>query len=146
MYNQESKSTVSEAWTWTKIISMILFAIVFIAMLGMYGCPKYNVWQQGLEGQAELERAKQNRQIKIQESQAKSEAAKYESEAEITRAKGAAEANRIIGKSLQGNEAYLHYLWINALNERAGEQTIVYVPTESNIPIMEAGRYNKSLK
>ena len=104
------------------------------------GCPKYNVWQQGLQGQAELARATQNRQIKIQESQAKADAAKYEAESEVTRAYGVAKANEIIGNSLKGNEAYLHYLWINALNERAGEQTIVYVPTEANIPIMEAGR------
>lgn len=131
---------VKETWTWVKIITTCVFAALFIAALFMIGCPRYNVWQQGLEGQAELARATQNRQIKIQESQAKADAAKYDAEAEITRAKGAAKANEIIGQSLKGNEAYLHYLWINALNERAGEQTIVYVPTEANIPIMEAGR------
>jgi regulator of protease activity HflC (stomatin/prohibitin superfamily) len=130
----------SETWTWVKIITVCIFMVLFISALFMVGCPRYNVWQQGLEGQAELARATQNRQIKIQESQAKADAAKYDAEAEITRARGAAKANEIIGQSLKGNEAYLHYLWINALNERAGEQTIVYVPTEANIPIMEAGR------
>lgn len=130
-------------WTWTGVITFIVAVFFGFIMLGMWGCPRYNVWQQGLQGQAELARATQNRQIKIQESQAKADAAKYEAESEITRAYGVAKANEIIGNSLKGNEAYLHYLWINALNERAGEQTIVYVPTEANIPIMEASRHNK---
>lgn len=137
---EESVEKVNVGWAWTKLISLSVFMILFIVSLFMYGCPRYNVWQQGLQGQAELARATQNRQIKIQESQAKADAAKYEAESEITRAYGVAKANEIIGKSLEGNEAYLHYLWINALNEREGEQTIVYVPTEANIPIMEAGR------
>ncbi len=109
----------------------------------MFGIPKYNVWQQGLKGRAELSRATQNRQIKIQESQAKADAAKYEAQAEITRAEGVAKANEIIGNSLRGNEVYLHYLWVNALTERQGDQTVVYVPTEANIPIMEAGRFKE---
>lgn len=128
-------------WFWAKMTSLSIFVLVFIVSLFMYGCPKYNVWQQGLEGQAELARAEQNRQIKIQEAKAKAESAEYEKQAEITRAHGVAQANEIIGNSLKGNSEYLHYLWINSLNEREGEQTVVYVPTEANIPIMEAGRY-----
>lgn len=142
-YLEDEKTEVARyAWYVTKITSTVITLLLVTIMLGMWGCPRYNVWQQGLEGQAELAKATQNRQIKIQESQAKADAAKFEAEAEITRAHGAAKANEIIGNSLKGNEAYLHYLWINALNERVGEQTIVYVPTEANIPIMEAGRYN----
>lgn len=117
---------LSEDWLWTKIIKTIVFTILFIVILSMWGCPRYNVWQQGLEGQAELARATQNRQIKIQESQAKADAAKYE--AEVTRAIGVAKVNKIIGESLKNNEGYLYYLWINALNERTGKQTIVYAP------------------
>ena len=141
MYEPVSKEVViKQGWYVTKIISLGIFVILFIICLFMVGCPRYNVWQQGLEGQAELARATQNRQIRIQESQAKADAAKYEAESEVTRAYGVAKANEIIGNSLKGNEEYLHYLWINALNERKGDQTIVYVPTEANIPIMEAGR------
>ena len=138
--NQNDEFTKKDGWILTKIITTATMLILFVTCLFMVGWPRYNVWQQGLEGQAELARATQNRQIKIQESQAKADAAKYEAESEVTRAYGVAKANEIIGNSLKGNDAYLHYLWINALNERAGEQTIVYVPTEANIPIMEAGR------
>ena len=33
--------------------------------LGLWGCPHYHVWQQGLAGEAELRRTQQNRQIAI---------------------------------------------------------------------------------
>jgi len=50
-------------------------------------------------------------------------------------------ANRIIGQSLRNNEDYLRYLWIHNLEsaEQHGAQ-IIYVPTEANLPILEASR------
>lgn len=105
---------------------------------GMYGCPKYNVWQQKLEGEAELSRAEANRQITVREAQAKSDAAKSLADAEVTRARGVAEANRIIGESLRGNDAYLRYLWVQGLND--GSSEVIYVPTEANLPILESTR------
>ena len=63
-------------------------------------------------------------------------------EAEVARAKGVAEANKIIGESLHNNEAYLRYLWINGLSEHGNAPTVVYVPTEAGLPILEAGRMN----
>ena len=47
--------------------------------------------------------------------------------------------NKIIGDSLKNNEAYLRYLWINDL-ANVKDRTVVYVPTEANLPIPEAGR------
>lgn len=110
----------------------------------MYGCPKYNVWEQGLQGQAELERAKQNRQIAVAQAEAKKESAQLLAEAEVLRAHGVAEANQIIGESLKGHEEYLRYLWIHNLEEaeKLGTQ-IIYVPTEAGLPILEAGRLQK---
>lgn len=115
----------------------VLAALIMTVTL-MAGCPYYNVWQQGLQGQAELARAQQNRQIAVQEAQAKMESAHLFAEAEVERAKGVAQANRIIGQSLKGNEGYLRYLWINSLNGEK-EKTVVYIPTEANLPILEAG-------
>lgn len=108
----------------------------------MFGWPQYKVWQQNKEGEAELARAEQNRQIAIQEAKAKEESAKSLANAEIIRAKGIAEANRIIGDSLQNNDAYIHYLWIEALKESKGE--VIYVPTEAGIPITESARFLKN--
>lgn len=117
------------------------FAVLGVLVLGalLWGWPQYKVYQQQLAGEAELARATQNRQIRIQEAKAKQESAALEAQAEIERAKGVAEANKIIGDSLKGNEAYLRYLWIQGLQEGATPQ-VVYVPTEAGLPILEAGK------
>lgn len=107
---------------------------------GMAGCPSYNVWQAQKAGQAELAQATANRQIKVQEAEALKAAAQYQADAEVIRASGVAKANKIIGDSLNGNEAYLRYLWVQGLNERQGDKEVIYVPTEANLPITEAGR------
>lgn len=127
------------------IISLCTLALIVFLAGAMYGCPRYQVYTQELAGEAELARASQNRQIKIQESKAKLEAATLDAQAEIERAKGVAEANKIIGDSLKDNEAYLRYLWIQGLQEGATPQ-VVYVPTEAGLPILEAGRAVKDEK
>lgn len=104
-----------------------------------WGCPHYHVWQQGLVGEAELRRAEQNRKIVVQEAEAKKEAARSLAEAEIERAKGVAESNKIIGTSLQGNEDYLRYLWVSSMNDKESP-TVIYIPTEAGLPILEAGK------
>ena len=118
-----------------------ILALAGVAGGWMYGYPRYEVYQQTLKGEAELARATQNRQIRIQEAVAKKEAAVLDAQAEVERARGVAEANKIIGDSLKGNEAYLRYLWIQGLQEGATPQ-VVYVPTEAGLPILEAGRTN----
>lgn len=109
--------------------------VSFVALI-MGGCPVYNVWQQDLQGQAELARAEQNRQIAIQEARAAEESAKSYANAEVTRARGVAEANSIIQDGLGGPEGYLRYLWIQNLPHGR----TVYIPTEAGMPITEAGR------
>jgi prohibitin 1 len=62
--------------------------------------------------------------------------AERDAEIEIARAKGAAEANRIIANSI--TEDYIRYLWVQGLND--GNSEVIYVPTEANLPILEAGK------
>jgi regulator of protease activity HflC (stomatin/prohibitin superfamily) len=100
--------------------------------------PPYLVWEQEKVGEAELARATANRKIRVLEAEAKREAATAEALAEIERAKGVAKANEIIGNSLKDNESYLRYLWISNLNGNGKE--VIYVPTEANLPILEAGK------
>ncbi len=115
--------------------------LIAVICLGFWGCPHYHVWQQGLAGEAELMRAQQNRKIAINEAEAKMEASKLLASAEVERAKGVAQANKIIGEGLKGHEEYLRYLWIMSLEHASSKgETIVYIPTEANLPIMEAGR------
>lgn len=70
--------------------------------------------------------------------------AKKDAEIEVARAEGVAKANMIIGDSLKNNEPYLRYLWINNLKETKND--VIYVPTETGLPILEATRHmeNKS--
>lgn len=120
---------------------IILALLVGVVFLGMWGCPQYGVWQQGKAGEAELERADQNRQIRIQEAKALMESAKYKADAETIRAQGVADANKIIGESLKDNDAYLRYLWVQGLHD--GSSEAIYIPTEANLPILEATRLQK---
>lgn len=125
---------------WPIIRDALMILVVLIAG-AMYGCPQYNVWQQGLAGQAELQHAMQSKQVAIQEAHAKLESATLLANAEVERAKGVAEANKIIGESLHGNDAYLRYLWITEVAAVGKDgKTVVYVPTEANLPILEASR------
>jgi hypothetical protein len=126
----------------TAIISAIIVAVavllVALVVLGMWGCPKYRVYNQEQHGKAELARAQFNRQIAVLEATAKEESAKRFALADSIRATGVAAANKIIGHSLRENEEYLTWLWIEALKE--GGNDVIYVPTEANLPILEAGR------
>jgi hypothetical protein len=115
-------------------IVLIIAVIWGLAALGK----SYDIWAQRKQGEAEFAHAESHRQIKTLEAKAALESAKFLAEAEIVRAHGVAKANQIIGDSLKGNEGYLRYLWIQSLEHKAKE--VIYVPTEANLPILEAGR------
>jgi hypothetical protein len=104
----------------------------------MYGIPKYNVWKAEQNGKAELAQAEGNRQIAVLEAQARMDSASLLAQAEIARAEGVAKANQIIGESLKENEAYLRWLWIENLDK--GNNSVIYIPTEGGLPILEAGK------
>lgn len=112
--------------------------VVLVSTLALWGCPQYAVYSQRMEGEAQLAHAHASRQVQIQDAQSKLEAAKSLALAEIERAKGVAEANRIIGSSLKNNDAYLRYLWIQGLQDK--DNNTIYVPTEAGLPILEAGK------
>ena len=124
----------SDAWA---VIAAIIATIVLI-LVGLWGFPRYNVYEQTMAGRARLAEAESSRMIATVEAEAKRESAEKLADAEIARAKGVAQANKIIGDSLRGNEAYLRYLWIQSLQE--GKSEVIYVPTEANLPILEASR------
>lgn len=123
-----------------KIVIGVCAAGVIISSFGgcMFGWPQYKVWQQNKEGEAELAKAEQNRQIKVQEAKAEEEAAKSLAQAEITRAEGKSKANEILVQSLGGPQNYMQFLWVDAMKN--GQNQTIYVPTEANLPVTEAGR------
>lgn len=113
---------------------LIVLTIIALIALPMWGCPRYDVWQQEMAGKAEFAKAEQNRQIKIEEAKANLEAEKLNAQAEVERAKGAAEAISIENGAI--TPTYIQYLWVRQQNNAA--QKVVYIPTEANLPILEA--------
>lgn len=121
------------------IISIFgVFMLCAMIAAGMWGCPKYQVYSQTMAGQAILAHAQSSREVAVAEAKAKMESAELLARADTIRAHGVARSNEIIGKSLKENEAYLRWLWISEMKETQNQ--IIYVPTETNLPILEASR------
>lgn len=116
-------------------------SLFVIALLGgsLYGCPQYSIYSSRLAGEAELAQAEYSKRVAVQTAQAKKDSAQFEADAEVIRATGVSKANTIIGDSLRNNEAYLKYLWITDV-AGSNKPSVIYVPTETNVPILEAGR------
>lgn len=127
--NITPKFVKSAIWAVVGIIVLIT-AMAFIR-------PWYNVWSQEMEGKAEFAKAEQNRKIKIEEAKANLEAEKLNAQAEVERAKGAAEAIRIENGSI--TPTYIQYLWVRQQSDLSNK-TVIYVPTETNLPILESTR------
>lgn len=127
-----------DTFPWKFAVSVAMFLMLAL-VAGMYGCPRYKVWQQQLQGEAELKRAESNRRIRVYEAQAELDSAKLKAQAEVERAKGIAEANKIVADGLKGHDEYLRYLWIDKVAGSPGRE-VIYVPTEAALPILEANR------
>lgn len=112
------------------IVGLFLFAgFVFIFLIAYRN---YNVWSMEMQGKAKLAEATQSRQIQIEQAKAEKEAATLR-----------AEAIAIIGKAAKEYPEYRQQEYIGAFAEALKEgkmQQIIYVPTEANIPILEATR------
>ena len=120
-----------------KSFIILLLIVLFLLFGGIIGCPYYNVWEQEMSGKAEFAKAEQNRKIKIEEAKANLEAEKLNAQAEIERAKGAAKAIEIENGSI--TPTYIQYLWVRQQSS-LGDKTVIYIPTEASLPILEAGR------
>ena len=134
MTKQSKQSDTMQTAIGISVIGLIV--LVIIAAI-MFGYPRYKVWQQEMDGKAEFAKAEQNRKIKIEEARANLEAEKLNAQAEIERAKGAAKAIEIENGSI--TPTYIQYLWVRQQAD-LGDKTVIYIPTEGNLPILEAGR------
>jgi hypothetical protein len=116
------------------IVGVLLIIAFFFSLF--YLGPLYNVWRKELNGKAQLREAEWSRQIAIEEAQANLEAEKLNAQAEIERAKGMAEAIKIENGQL--TDTYIKYLWVR--QNKFSDKTTIYIPTEANLPILEASR------
>ena len=105
---------------------------VLVVVAGMAGCPQYDVYQQRLAGEATLARAHAARQVLVQQAQAERDSAALR-----------AEAIAVVGKAAKEYPEYRQQEFIGAFAEAMHNgriHQIIYVPTEGNIPILEAQR------
>lgn len=123
--------------------AMIIAGAVALVII-IFGYPQYRVYSQRLAGEAALAEAQSSRQVAILEAHAKKESAIELAEAEVIRARGAAQANAILQNSLGGPEGYLRYLQIQALEGTHAE--LIYVPTEAGLPMTESRRLQTDAK
>lgn len=105
-------------------------AVVLVVLVGLVF-----VWKL-INPQLNLYKANTEKQAQIAVSRAKADAAVHEKRAEITRAEGVAEANRIIASSI--TPEYITWLYVDQLDRIEGQ--IIYIPTEAGLPILEANR------
>lgn len=119
------------------ILTVLIFAIIFIIIAVMLIIPIYRVWNAEQTGKAELARAEGNRKIRILEAQSNLEAEKMNAQAEIERAKGAASAIEIENGKL--TETYIRYLWVRQQNN-LNDKTVIYIPTDGSLPLLESTR------
>lgn len=136
MYSNQNNLNI-EPKTIAKFVVWVVIALVVFIVAMAFIRPWYNVWSQEMEGKAEFAKAEQNRKIKIEEARANLEAEKLNAQAEIERAKGAAEAIRIENGSI--TPTYIQYLWVRQQSDLSNK-TVIYIPTESNLPILESTR------
>lgn len=122
------------------LTSIATILILGLVVLGMWGCPRYNVYQQQKEGEALLAHSVAAKEVMVNEAKAKMESAEMLSRADTIRAHGIARSNQIIGQSLTA--PYLHWFWIDNIDK---SNNVIYVPTEANLPIMEANRLAKPM-
>ena len=114
------------------VILSALICFIILIILILFGWPHYKVWKQGMDGQAALAEAEQSKMIQVQVAKAELESAKLR-----------AQAIQLVGQAAKDYPEYRKQEFIGAFGEalRDGRiQQIIYVPTEANIPIVEAGK------
>lgn len=120
---------------WILLIALFI-TITIIAIFWIY--PIYNVWASRKSGQADLAQAQYEQQIQIAEAQGRFNAAELNKKAAIVEAEAVSGQITIIGEHLKQHDLYLRWQWIEMMKHRDGET--IYVPTEANLPILEAMR------
>jgi len=122
----------------------ILLAVIIIGWT-LVGYPKWKVWASHQEGLADLTRARNEQQIQIAQADSRLAAADKNKQAAIIEAEAVALQIQAIGKQLTEHDLYLKWQWIKMMEDTSGDddRTTIYVPTEANIPILEANRLRK---
>lgn len=118
---------------WGAIVVLVLIA------WSLFGLPIWRVWAQKMQGEADLAQAHREQQIQVSKAQGRLDAAEINKKAAIVEATAVAAQIKEIGATLTHHDLYLRWQWIKMMEERP-ENSVIYVPTETNMPILEAGK------
>jgi regulator of protease activity HflC (stomatin/prohibitin superfamily) len=128
------------------IVSDVVWGVGAFLGMGLFwillGYPYWRVWASHQAGLADLQKAKNEQQIQIAKAQSRLDAAELNKKAAIIEAQAVADQIKAIGGELTHHDLYLRWQWIKMMEERPeeGDHSVIYVPTEANIPILEANR------
>jgi hypothetical protein len=124
----------------TSILWTVCGIVAAIIIWNLFGYPMWSVWAAHQEGLADLQRAKREQQIQIAEAQSRLDAAELNKQAAIIEAQAVSEQIKCIGRELSNHDLYLRWQWIKMMEDMDTQTNTIYVPTEANLPILEAGR------
>lgn len=125
------------------IIAILTTLTVFVIAACMAILPRYSVWAAHKSGESELAKANNEQKIQISKAQSRLDAAQLNKKAAIVEAEAVAAQIKTIGENLQQHDLYLKWQWIKMMEDRKG--STIYVPTECNLPILEASRLTKEI-
>jgi hypothetical protein len=114
-------------------------AISLLLVWMLFGYPHWRVWSAHQSGLADLQKAKNEQQIQIAQAQSRLDAASLNKQAAIIEAQAVALQITEIGTQLVSHDLYLKWQWIKMMEEHSHD-SIIYVPTEASMPILEANR------
>lgn len=122
-------------------IPLILGVIVVVVISWvLFGYQHWKVWSAHQSGLADLTKAKNEQQIQIAKAQSRLDAAQLNKQAAVVEAEAVAAQIMSIGTQLQSHDLYLRWQWIKMMEDGNHGAKVIYVPTEANLPILEATR------
>ena len=121
------------------------FAAVLVVVLlwVLLGYPHWRVWAAHQAGLADLQKSKNETQIQVNQAQGRLDAAQLNKQAAVIEAEAVGLQIKEIGAELTTHDLYLRWQWIKMMEDGNSGAEVIYVPTEANLPILEAGRLAK---
>jgi len=121
-------------------LEVVAAIVVLFIVWGVAIQPRWQVWAAHQEGLADLAAAKNEQQIQIAQAQSRLDAAQLNKKAAIIEAEAVAAQVQAIGTELAHHDLYLRWQWIKMMEDGKHGADVIYVPTEANLPILEANR------
>lgn len=125
------------------VIWSIVAVVVLVNAWGMFGRPRWTVWAAHQAGLADLAQARNEQQVQVSQAQGRLDAAHLNKQAAIIEAEAVSAQITEIGTQLTAHDLYLRWQWIKMMDDSDCDREIIYVPTEANLPILEASRTKK---